>query len=120
MLGLPMHMYLLLYKHSLPQFVPFRSNFFVSFLYSIFLQYFSNVATIYGPIKFQPFTKTVFNLFPKKQMFLSVCSTSLLKTQWKKEKLLVTSNIFFSHSVFYCFGELFHQIQNCRLQTLSV
>ena len=32
-----------------------------------------------------------------------VCSTSLLKTLWKKEKLLITSNFSFSHSVFYPF-----------------
>ena len=30
--------------------------------------------------------------------------TSLLKTPWEKEKLLVTSNFSFSHSVFYLFG----------------
>ena len=30
--------------------------------------------------------------------------TSLLKTLWEKEKLLVTSNFSFSHSVFYPFG----------------
>ena len=29
-----------------------------------------------------------------------------LKTQWEKEKLLITSNFSFSHSVFYPFGEL--------------
>ena len=34
-----------------------------------------------------------------------VCSTSLMKIQWEKEKLLVTSNLSFSHSVFYHFGE---------------
>ena len=33
-------------------------------------------------------------------------SASLLKTQWEKEKLLVTSNFSFSHSAFYPFGEL--------------
>ena len=38
--------------------------------------------------------------------FLRVCSTSLLKTQSEKEKLLVTSNFFFSLSVFYPFREL--------------
>ena len=38
--------------------------------------------------------------------FLRVCSTSLLKTLWEKEKLLVTSNFSFSHSVFYRFREL--------------
>ena len=37
---------------------------------------------------------------------LSVYCTSLLKTLWEKEKLLVTSNFSFSHSVFYPFEEL--------------
>ena len=37
---------------------------------------------------------------------LRVCSASLLKTLWEKEKLLVTSNFSFSHSVFYPFEEL--------------
>jgi hypothetical protein len=63
------------------------------------------------------------NPFPNKPWFLCVCSTSLLKTQWEKEKLLVTSNFSFSHSVFYLFWKhLYHfqQIWNCRLQTLSV
>ena len=44
--------------------------------------------------------------FPNKPWFLSVCSTSVLKTLWEKKKLLVTSNFSFSHSVFYPFGEL--------------
>ena len=44
--------------------------------------------------------------FPNKLSFLRVCSTSLLKTLWEKEKLLVTSNFSFSRSVFYPFGEL--------------
>ena len=35
-----------------------------------------------------------------------ICNKSLLKTLWKKEKLLKTSNFPFSHSVFYLFGEL--------------
>ena len=47
-----------------------------------------------------------FNPFPNKPWFLRVSSTSLLKTLWEKEKLLVTSNFFFSHSVFYPFEEL--------------
>ena len=46
------------------------------------------------------------NPFPNKPWFLRVCSTSLLKTLWEKEKLLVTSNFSFFHSVFYRFGEL--------------
>ena len=37
---------------------------------------------------------------------LRVCITSPLKTPWEKEKLLVTSNFSFSHSVFYPFREL--------------
>ena len=46
------------------------------------------------------------NPFPNKPWFLRVCSIGLLKTLWEKEKLLVTSNFSFSHSVFYHFGEL--------------
>ena len=45
------------------------------------------------------------NPFPNKPWFLHVCSTSLLKTLWEKEKLLVTSNFSFSNSVFYPFRE---------------
>ena len=47
-----------------------------------------------------------FNPFPNKPWFLRVCSTSLLKTLWEKEKLLIASNFSFSHSVFYPFREL--------------
>ena len=47
-----------------------------------------------------------FNPFPNKPWFLYVCSRSLLKTLWEKEKLLVTSNFSSSHSVFYLFGVL--------------
>ena len=43
---------------------------------------------------------STFNSFPNKPWFLRVCSTSLLKTLWENEKLLVTSNFSFSHSVF--------------------
>ena len=62
------------------------------------------------------------NPFPNKPWFLRVCSTCLLKTLWEKEKLLVTSNFSFSHSVFYTFVSFchFHQLWNCRLLTLSV
>ena len=45
--------------------------------------------------------------FPNKPWFLCVYSTSLLKTLWEKEKLLVTSNFSFSHGVFYPFRELY-------------
>ena len=44
------------------------------------------------------------NPFPNKPWFLPVCSTHLLKTPWEKDKLLITSNLSFSHSVFYPFG----------------
>ena len=63
------------------------------------------------------------NPFPNKPWFLRVCNTSLLKTLWEKEKLLVASNFSFSHSVFYLFIELsaiFRQIWYCRLQSLLV
>ena len=50
--------------------------------------------------------KGLLNPFPNKPWFLRVCSMSLLKTLWEKEKLLVTSNFSFSHSVFYTFWEL--------------
>ena len=48
----------------------------------------------------------LFNTFRNKTWFLRVCSTSLLKTLWEKEKLLVTNNFSFSHSIFYPFREL--------------
>ena len=45
--------------------------------------------------------------FPKQALvFLHVCSTSLLKTLWEKEKLCVTSNFSFSQSVFHMPREL--------------
>ena len=54
----------------------------------------------------QSLLQSFLNPFPNKPWFLRVCSTSLLKTLLEKEKLLVTSNFSFSHSVFYPFGEL--------------
>ena len=47
----------------------------------------------------------MFNPFPNKPWFLRVCSSSLLKTLWEKEKLLVTSNFSFSNSVFDLFED---------------
>ena len=60
------------------------------------------------------------NPFPNKPWFLRVCSISLLKTLWEKEKLLVMSNFSFSHSVFQSFGKLFiifikYEIVVCKL-----
>ena len=54
----------------------------------------------------QIYPNSLFNPFPNKPWFLHVCSTSLLETLWKKEKLLVTSNFSISYSVFYPFGGL--------------
>ena len=53
-----------------------------------------------------------FNPFLNKPWFLRVCSTSLLKTLWEKEKLSVTSNLSLSHNVLYSFGELFSILSN--------
>ena len=47
--------------------------------------------------------REAFILYPiwkAKRLSNCVCSTSLLKTLWENEKLLVTSNFSFSHSVF--------------------
>ena len=43
------------------------------------------------------------NSFPYNDTFWRPWETSLLKTLWEKEKLLVKSNFSFSHSVFYLF-----------------
>ena len=51
-------------------------------------------------------SQACFNPFPNKPWFLRVCSTSIFKTLWEKEKLLVMSNFSFSHSVFYHLGSL--------------
>ena len=62
----------------------------------------------------------LFNPFPNKPWFLRVCITSLLKTLWEKEKLLVNNNFSFFHSIFYPFRELFvifikFEIVACKL-----
>ena len=71
------------------------SNF--SFSHSVFYP-FGELSVIFEWSRFNP--------FPNKPCFLRVCSTSPVKTLWVKEKLLVTSNFSFSHSVFYLFAEL--------------
>ena len=50
--------------------------------------------------------KKPYNPFPNKPWFLRVCSTSLLKTLWKKKELLIMSNFSVYPSIFYPFGEL--------------
>ena len=48
----------------------------------------------------------IINPFSNKPWILRFCSTRLLKTLWEKEKLLVTSNFYFFHGVFYLIEEL--------------
>ena len=52
------------------------------------------------------FSRSINNPFPNKPLFLRACCSSLLKTLREKEKLLVTRNFSFSHSVFYPLGKL--------------
>ena len=67
----------------------------VTNIFSFFQQSFQN-----------PSSSGLFNPFPNKPWFLRVCSRSLLKTLYEKEKLLKPSNFSFSHSIFYPFREL--------------
>ena len=64
-------------------------------------------------------TSRSFNPFPNNPWFLHVCSESLLKTLWEKEKLLVMSNFSFSHSVFYPFGGLCAISSNLKLSSTN-
>ena len=66
----------------------------------------SDFGVVLLPILLKYYFKVYLNPFPKKPLFLCVCSTGLSKTLWEDEKLLVTSNFSFSHSVFYPFEEL--------------
>ena len=47
------------------------------------------------------------NSFLHRPVFLRVCSTTILKTLWEKEKFLRKSNFTFSHSVLYPLVELY-------------
>ena len=64
---------------------------------------YSSVSSVWPGLKY---SKLNLNSFPNKPLFLRVCGTNLLKTLWKKEKLLVTSNCSSSHSVFNLFWEI--------------
>ena len=44
--------------------------------------------------------RLILDPFPNKPWFLCICCTSLLKTLWEKEKLLVSSNFSFSSQCF--------------------
>ena len=61
--------------------------------------------------------RSLFSPFSNKPWFLRVCSTTRLKTLREKKKLLVTSNLFFSHSVFYPLGKLLPFSTNLKLSS---
>ena len=48
----------------------------------------------------------LFNPVPHNDTFWHPWETSRLKTLWEKEKLLITRNFSFTHSIFYLFKEL--------------
>ena len=55
-----------------------------------------------------------FNPFPNKPWFLSVCSTSVLKTLWEKEKLLERNNFSFSYGLYYLAEELSFRMEDSK------
>ena len=64
---------------------------------------------VWERINFIMFTHIdLINPVPNKPWVLCVCSTSLLKTLWEKEKLVVTSNFSFSHSVSTLLENILH------------
>ena len=83
------------------------SDYCCPFFQQFFLTYKKEI-TIISVLHIMSFCKYFFNSNPflNKPLFLCICSTNLLKTQWEKEKLLMMSNFFISHSVFYDFGKL--------------
>ena len=107
-------------KCWLPAFSPFptmfstlpRTNFNISFTFILSLANPLNLdrskILLFGTEYFFGVCKCFqYSPFPNKPWFLRVCSTSLLKILWEKEKLLIRSNFSVSHSVFYPFRELF-------------
>ena len=97
-----------------------------SFSHNVFRRLFFSVSLkILDCVESYKHVRTIiFNpLTPNEHWILHVYTTNFLKTQWEKEKFLVTSNspfpTVFSTSLknFFCF---FQQILNCSLQTLSV
>ena len=67
---------------------------------------FINQLGILSHVVLKALHKSYLNPFPNKPLFIRVCSSSLLKTLWEKEKLLVTSNFSFSHTIFSPLGKL--------------
>ena len=81
-------------------------NFWLRFFFVVYCSFY---CWIFANLAIPPIFKILFlkiNPFPNKPWFLCVCSASLFKTLWEKEKLLVTSNFSFSQSVFNPFEEL--------------
>ena len=91
------------FSNLLENFHPFSSSFKLSSAISSSLEE-SKICRLGKGFKMQ--NKTI-HLFKTKPWFLCVCSTSLLKTPWKKDKLLITSNFSFTHYVFYLSEEHF-------------
>ena len=59
------------------------------------------------------------NPFANNTWFLRVCSTSLLKTLWEKEKMLVTSNFSFSHSFSTSLENIPPFLSNLKLSSVN-
>ena len=59
-------------------------------------------------------------LSQNKPFFLRVCSISLLKTLWEKEKMLLMINITFSYSFFYPFGKFSTIFINLKIIVCSL
>ena len=53
---------------------------------------------------------TVLTFLLHRYSFYRINNRQLLKTLWKKKKLLVTGNFFFSHNVFYSIRKLYPQL----------
>ena len=87
------------------------------FLNSSSEKYFSTLSFLWNLT--YPRLMAFLNPFPNKPWFLRVCSISLLKTPWEKEKLLVTSNFSFSHSVFYPFKKILPFSSNLKLSSAN-
>ena len=77
---------------------------------------FSTVFQFY-PVHLSIFSWSSFNLFPHNDTFWRPWETSFLKTLWEKEKMLVTSNFSFSHSVFYRWNNFLPFSSNFKLSS---
>ena len=59
--------------------------------------------------------KPIFYAFTKQALVLNVCNTSLLKTRWEKEKLLIMSNFSFSLSISFHLDHFLQFTSNLKL-----